>query len=132
MGFLAVIIAAVVGFVIGAVYYGLLSKPWMEASGVAVGEDGKPLNSSNPMPYVVSFVGMILVAGMMRHTFALSGIDDMGKGLVSGFGIGAFFIAPWIFLNVGYSDRPWKLAMIDAGYAILAATAMGGVLTAFA
>jgi len=33
---------------------------------------------------------------MMRHVFELSDIETMGKGLVSGFGIGLFLAAPWI------------------------------------
>lgn len=131
MGFLSVIIAAVAAFAIGAGYYMALSKPWMEASGVPVGDDGQPVNSSSPVPYIVSFVMILLVAGMMRHTFALSGIEGVGKGLVSGLGIGAFFIAPWIFINTGYSDRPWKLAVIDSGYAILSGGVIGIVLTLF-
>jgi hypothetical protein len=128
MGLLSVLVAAVVAFVFGAVYYMVLSRPWMEAAGLAVGPDGKPANSSNPLPYIVSFVCIILVAGMMRHTFALSGIDTVGKGIVSGLGIGLFFITPWIFINTGYSDRPWTLAVIDGGYATAAATIIGLVL----
>lgn len=131
MGILSVIIAAVAAFAAGAAYYMILSKPWMEASGVPVGEDGQPVNSSNPVPYIVSFLMIMLVAGMMRHTFALSGIDTVGKGLISGLGVGAFFIAPWIFINTGYSDRPWKLAVIDSGYAILSGGIIGTVLTLF-
>ena len=129
MGLLSVIVAAVAAFAFGAVYYMVLSKPWMEAAGIKVGEDGKPANSSNPTPYIVSFICIILVAGMMRHTFALSGIDTVGKGIQSGLGIGLFFITPWIFINTGYSDRPWKLAVIDGGYATAAATIIGLVLT---
>ena len=30
--------------------------PWMAASGVARGADGKPLNASNPRPYILSAV----------------------------------------------------------------------------
>ena len=129
MGLLSVLVAAVAAFVLGAVYYMVLSKPWMEAAGIAVGEDGKPTNSGNPTPYIVSFICIILVAGMMRHTFALSGIDTVGKGLLSGLGVGLFFITPWIFINTGYSDRPWKLAVIDGGYATAAAAIIGLVLT---
>ncbi len=77
----------------------------------------------------MSFVCILLVAGMMRHTFALSGIDTLGKGIQSGLGVGLFFISPWIFINTGYSNRPWKLAVIDAGYATAAATIIGAVLT---
>ena len=129
MGLLSVIVAAVAAFAFGAVYYMVLSKPWMEAAGIKVGDDGKPANSSSPTPYIVSFICIILVAGMMRHTFALSGIDTVGKGIQSGLGIGLFFITPWIFINTGYSDRPWKLAVIDGGYATAAATIIGLVLT---
>ena len=129
MGFLSVIVAAIAAFAFGAVYYMVLSKPWMAAAGIKVGTDGKPENSSDPTPYIVSFICIILVAGMMRHSFALSGIDSVAKGLQSGLGIGLFFITPWIFINTGYSNRPWKLAVIDGGYATAAATIIGIVLT---
>ncbi|VAV97561.1 hypothetical protein MNBD_ALPHA07-2091 [hydrothermal vent metagenome] len=36
----------------------------------------------------------LLVAGMMRHMFALGGIDSLAKGFVSGFGIGLFLATP--------------------------------------
>jgi len=130
MSYLAVLLAAVAAFAVGAAYYMILSKPWMAAAQIEVDENGKPVNDG-PVPYIVSFIMILLVAGMMRHTFALSGIDTASKGLISGLGIGAFFIAPWIFINTGYSNRPWKLAVIDSGYAILAAGAIGLVLTLF-
>ena len=129
MGLISVIVAAIAAFAFGAAYYMVLSKPWMAAAGIEVGEDGNPVNSGSPTRYIVSFICIILVAGMMRHTFALSGIDTFGKGLQSGLGVGLFFIAPWIFINTGYSDRPWKLAVIDGGYATAAAMIIGGILT---
>lgn len=129
MGLLAVIVAAVAAFAIGAGYYMALAKPWMAAAGIEVGADGKPANAASPLPYIVSFICIILVAGMMRHTFALSGIDTVAKGFQSGVGVGLFFIAPWIFINTGYANRPWKLAVIDSGYAVLAAAVIGAVLT---
>jgi len=130
MGLLAIIVAAVAAFALGAVYYMVLSKPWMEASGIAVGSDGKPVNAPSPVPYIVSFICILLVAGMMRHSFALSGINTVTNGFHAGLGIGLFFITPWIFINTGYSNRPWKLAVIDGGYATSAAALIGIVLTA--
>ncbi|WP_106746588.1 DUF1761 domain-containing protein [Yoonia maritima] len=131
MGLLSVIIAAAAAFVFGAGYYMVLSKPWIEAAGIKTDPDGNPVNSSNPTPYIVSFICIILVAGMMRHVFTLSDINTIGKGIQSGLGVGLFFITPWIFINTGYSDRPWKLAVIDGGYATAAATIIGLVLTLF-
>jgi len=126
-----VLVAAAAGFAFGAFWYGILSAAWMDASGVAVGADGKPANSSDPKPYIFGFIAMILVAGMMRHTFMLSGIDTVGKGLISGFGIGLFMAAPWLMICYGFAGRPMKLLMIDGGYAAIGSAVIGVVLTLF-
>lgn len=130
MGFLAVIIAAAAGFAFGAGWYILLQKPWTEAANIEVDENGRPVDD-NPLPYIMAAVAMLLVAGMMRHTFALSGIDTFGKGLVSGLGIGLFFISPWIMINNGYGGRPFKLTLIDGGYATFGCAVVGAVLGIF-
>lgn len=94
MEFINVLAAAAAGFGVGAIWYGVLSKPWIKLSGVEVGADGKPANNTNPTPYIMGFLAMILVAWMMRHVFELSDITTISKGLVSGFGIGLFLAAP--------------------------------------
>lgn len=131
MEFLSVIVAAVASYAFGAVWYMVLSKPWMEASGVAVGEDGRPANASNPVPYIVAFIATLLVAGMMRHIFNLSGIDTVDKGLMSGVGIGLFLATPWLMTCYGFAGRPARLLFIDGGYTTIGCTLMGVVLTLF-
>ncbi|MCL4675399.1 MAG: DUF1761 family protein [Pararhodobacter sp.] len=130
MAILAVLITAIAGFAIGAVWYGVLSKPWIKAAGIAVGADGKPKGGS-PLLMFYGFLCVLVVAGMMRHVFAMSEITTPGLGVVSGFGIGAFFITPWITLNALFGMKPKELPMIDGGYATLACAVMGGVLTVF-
>lgn len=131
MEILSVIVAAIASYAAGAVWYMSLAKPWMAASGVAVGEDGQPENRSDPKPYIVSFVCSIIVAGMMRHVFALAGIDELAKGLTAGLGIGLFMAAPWIATNYTFAGRPRSLILIDGGYATIGCTVMGAVLTLF-
>ena len=128
MGFLSVLIAAAGGWIIGAIWYMLLSKPWVEASGIEVDENGRPKNSS-PLPFILSAIAMILVAGMMRHMFSMAGIADATKGITSGIGVGLFFISPWIMINNAYGDRPFKLTLIDSGYAVIGCGLMGLLLT---
>lgn len=130
MGIFAVLVAAIAGFVFGAVWYMTLAKPWVAAANIAVDADGKPVNNS-PLTFVLAGVAMLLVAGMMRHTFALSGIDTLAKGLMSGLGIGLFFISPWIMINNAYGDRPFRLTLIDGGYATFGCAIMGLVLMLF-
>ncbi len=80
------------------------------------------------MPFVLSAIAMILVAGMMRHIFAQAGITDIGKGLVNGGAIGLLFIAPWTMINNAYGMRPFRLTLIDGGYAIIGCAIIGTIL----
>ncbi len=131
MEFVNVIVATVVAFAAGAVWYMKLADQWMDAASIKKGPDGKPEGGENPMLYGFSFLMQLIVAGMMRHVFNLSGIDTFGAGLVAGLGIGLFFIAPWIAINNAYCGRPVKLTMIDGGYATLACAIIGVILVLF-
>ena len=130
MGILSVLVAAIGGFAFGAAWYMTLSKQWVEVVGIETDENGRPVNEG-PLPYILSFIAMIVVAGMMRHTFAMAGIDGFGKGLISGLGVGLFFIAPWIMINNAYGNRPFKLTVIDSGYAAFGCGVMGAILGLF-
>ncbi|MDE0521166.1 MAG: DUF1761 domain-containing protein [Boseongicola sp.] len=127
MEFISVIAAAVAGFAFGAAWYMALSKQWVAASGIEVDESGQPANQSKT-PFILAGVAMLLVAGMMRHTFVMSGIDTLATGLVGGLGVGLFFISPWIMINNAYGDRPFNLTLIDGGYATFGCGVIGAVL----
>jgi hypothetical protein len=55
-------------------------------------------------------------------------LEGPAKGMTSGLGIGLFFIAPWIMMNNGYTARPFRLTLIDGGYAALGCAVIGLVL----
>ncbi len=131
MQFLAVIVATVAAYAFGAVWYIYMSKPWIKAAGIPVDASGKPQGNGNPLPFVVGFVCILLVAGMMRHMFATAGLDTPIEGLMGGFGIGAFLITPWVVMNYTYAARPFALAMIDGVYSIVGCTIIGIVLSLF-
>jgi len=130
MGLISVLVAALTGYAFGAAWYMTLSKPWVEAAGIDCDETGKPRNR-NATPFILSAVAMIVVSGMMRHVFVMSGIETFSSGLVSGLGIGLFFISPWIMINNAYGDRPFRLTLIDGGYATFGCAIIGAVLTLF-
>lgn len=128
MSWISVIVAAVASYGFGAVWYMTLARPWMAAAGVAADASGKPVNDAGPIPYVIAFVCALLVAGMMRHVFALSGIDGAGAGLVAGLGLGLFIALPWIATNYAFAGRPAMLTLIDGGYATIGSAIMGVIL----
>lgn len=131
MEFLSVIAAAAASFAVGAVWYMTLAEPWMQAAAIPRDADGQPEGGQDPKIFALTFVMQLLVAGMMRHIFTLSGIDSIGAGAVAGLGVGLFFISPWIVINNAYGMRPLRLSIIDGGYATLGCAVMGAVLTLF-
>lgn len=126
-----ILVAAAAGWVFGAVWYMTLSKPWLAASGIECDENGKPKGGGSPLPFILSAICMIVVAGMMRHMLGMAGIVSAGKSMLVGFGVGAFFIAPWVMINNAYGMRPFKLTLIDGGYAVFGCAIIGLVLGLF-
>lgn len=126
-----VLAAAAGSWVFGAVWYMALSKPWMEAAGIECDENGRPKNGGSPLPFILSAICMLLVAGLMRHVMAMANLTTVIQGLMTGFGVGAFFIAPWTMINNAYSMRPFKLTVIDGGYAIIGCSIIGVILALF-
>jgi hypothetical protein len=137
MEFVNVIVAALAAFAFGAVWYMSMSKPWIAAAELQVDAQGRPTKgqghegSSSPMPFVVGLVAMVLVAGMMRHMLATSGVTGLGGGAIAGFGVGAFFIVPWVAMNYAFAMRKPALTAIDGVNIIVGCTIMGAVLNAF-
>lgn len=128
MEILSVLVAAIVTFAFGAIWYTTLSKPWMDAAGIALGADGRPANAADKTPFLIGIVGMLLAAGMMRHVFGMAGIDGFAKGLVAGLGTGAFTIMPWVAMNYAFGQRRAKLTLIDGGNVVIGSGIMGAVL----
>jgi Protein of unknown function (DUF1761) len=131
MEILNVIAAAIGAFAFSAVWYMTMSKQWIAASGIAVDAKGKPMGSGSAVPMVIGLIAMILVAGMMRHVFQISGIVTLGGGLVAGFGVGAFFITPWVTMNYAFGMRKSSLTVIDGVNAIVGCSIMGLILSLF-
>jgi hypothetical protein len=131
MEYLAVLAAAVGCFAVGAVWYITLGTVWARAAGFEFDENGRPKGTGSAAPFAVGFLAAILLSGMMRHVFAMSGIDGLDKGLIAGLGVGLFMIAPWTWMNYAYAARPRNLVLIDCGYAILGPAVAGAILGLF-
>ena len=131
MEYLNVLAAAVASYVLGAIWYMVLSKPWMAAAGIKADAQGRPESGMGPITYLLAFLAALMVAGMMRHMFAMAGITGLYKGLISGLGIGFFIASPWIMINNAFGGRGFKLTLIDGGYATFGCGLIGLVLTLF-
>lgn len=136
MEFLNVVAAAIAAFAFGAVWYITMNKAWVAAGEVTLDEKGNPTRSDgsgggSPLPYIVGLIAMVVVAGMMRHMLATSGVTTVSGGAIAGLGVGAFFITPWVAMNYGFAMRKPTLTLIDGVNTVVGCTIMGAVLNAF-
>ncbi len=124
MEVVSVIAAAIAAFAFGAVWYMTLSEKWMAATG----QTKESQKEAGATPFIISFIALLVVAGMMRHIFALAGIDGLSKGAVAGFGLGLFIATPWVVTNYAYARRSRSLMILDGGYATIGCAVIGAVL----
>lgn len=124
----AVLVAAVGYFALGAVWYMVLSKPWMAAVGFTRADVER---GSNPAIFAVTFVceavAVFALAVLLGNT-TLSGLAG-GATLGAWIGIGIWFAL--MSVTFIYENRKPALFLIDGGYHVLALTAAGAILGAW-
>ncbi len=129
MNWLSIFLAALSGFLVGGMWYGLLmGKHWMTALGLT---EETMKNTAMLKIYGTTFLLSILSATALAHMFArLDGPSFRGVMMIS-VGIALGFIIPAIGTNYLFSRKKIGLFLIDSGYWILFYAAMGLVMAYF-
>ena len=126
VNWLAVLLGALAGFIVGGIWYGpLMGKRWMGAVGLS--ED--QLKSGNmAVIYGMTFVFSLIASWTLAHTFATYGRDlSFEVKVLTALGVALGFIVPAIGTNYLFSHESRTLFFIDAGYWLLFYAAMGAV-----
>jgi hypothetical protein len=124
---LAVWIAAIVFFVLGALWYSVLATQWLAAIGKTVEQIARE-HGGSPLPYVVGFVAILvmcytlawLIERLQQMTFA----GGMALGAMVGLGL----IAANLALNYGFEARSATLWIINAVYAVVGLSVSGAII----
>lgn len=123
MNYLAILVAAIVAFVIGAVYYSALSKQWMKAARI---------DASGPKPAMVgllvnSFIMELILAFVTAGVIGHLGFDQVTptNGVISGLFIWAGFIFTTMSINQRYQGFGWDLTLIDGLHWLLVMIGIG-------
>ena len=120
---LAIIIAALSGFMVGGVWYGpLFGKMWQREAGITEAEMGS-VNSVKL--FGLTFLFSLLSAIMLGHLFNRTGVSQTHVIMMMSIGIAIGFIIPAIGTNYLFGRKSGKLFAIDAGYWIMFYAAMG-------
>ncbi len=129
INWLAVIIAALVSFVIGWLWYGpLFGKKWMELNGFTK-ENIQEGGLSMPVILIVNYVATALAA--LALAMFIGAEANAGFGIFAGVMIAIFWIGTSRLNDVLYEKKPMGLFWINVGYYLVIYAIMGAVLGAW-
>jgi hypothetical protein len=128
LNLLGIVVAALASFVTGLVWYGLL---FGRAKQAAVGPGGLMARSRPWRTIGITLALALISAFMLGHMFARIGPATLGAKpwlyfMMSG-GLALAFVIPALWTSYLHQKIATAVAMIDAGYWLVAYLAMGAV-----
>ncbi|MDO8875843.1 MAG: DUF1761 domain-containing protein [Pseudolabrys sp.] len=135
VNYLGTAIAAAAAWMFGAAYYGLLGRAWIAAQGrtkesLAIENAGKSA-AAKAAPFLLSFVGELLMAFVMYGILTHLGMFNLRAGMISGAFCWVGFVLPTVAINNAYSGRRVMLTVIDAGHWLGVLVIIGGIVGAW-
>ena len=126
ISWLAVIVAAVVKFLIGWGWYSQMAfgKQWQQLS-----KTTPEMLQAGMMPALVAeAIGDLIMAYILARFVAHYGDFGLGGGLLIGFMAWLGFVAPVMANQIFYERKPQELVAINLGYMLVSLLVMGAIL----
>jgi hypothetical protein len=127
--YLAVFVAALAYWLLGALWYGVLfNKPWMALENMTI---ERAQSVSPVVPYIVSFLLELLIAFSVAQLCIWRNANTAGRGASVGVLIWIGFLGPITFMNYMFEMRPKTLFAINEFYPLAGLVLMGAILGAW-
>jgi hypothetical protein len=125
VNWIAILAAAVAGWLFGALWYGLLSKPWM----AAVGRTEAEIKAQSPvLPMVIGFVATLIMAFVLQGVIHHVGNPSIRAGIISGVLCWLGFVVTTMATNHAFGGKGVMLTVIDGGHYLGVLVIMGAIL----
>jgi hypothetical protein len=134
VNYLSILLAAVAGWLLGAVWYTVLSKPWQHAAGITAGKMKEAQKTpAFYVPFVVAFLAQLVMAWILAGLIAHLGPGQftIKNGIISGAFVWLGFVITTMAVNNGFAGRSWRLLLIDGGHWLAVLLLIGAILGAF-
>jgi hypothetical protein len=128
--FIVILLAALAGWIFGAVWYMALGKVWQQALGRNPDEckDQKmPM-----MPMVLALLAAVVMSAVLYQLLINLGVMGVQHGMVAGLTIGVGFLLTSTLVNNLFQGRSLLLTAIDGGHWVLAVVVEAAVIMALA
>lgn len=124
VNYLAVLVAAFVPIVLGALWYSplLFADRWMRA----VGRTREELGDA-ALGYLLSAVGALVTSYALARIVRWAEVDDIWNGALVGGLVWVGFVATVLAVTTYFGGKPRALWLIDAGYQLVALVLMGAI-----
>jgi len=124
---LGVLVAAVLPFVLGVLWYGpLFGRVWMRAAGVSQAR----LDEAN-MARVFALAFLLLLVQAVLLSLLMGDGAGLQDGILTGLMVGVGWVATAMGVFHLFELRPTAHLLVNAGYAVLSFMLMGAVLGAW-
>jgi hypothetical protein len=133
VNYIAVLIAAVAGWIAGAVWYMALAKPWMAAVGLTKEQiDASRQRPGAWVPFVLAFVACAVMAAILAGLIGHLGPGKvtLRNGVISGLFCWLGFVITTMLVNHSFAMRPRMLLVIDSGHWLVVLVLMGAIIGA--
>jgi hypothetical protein len=123
LNWIAILVAAIVPMVLGALWYGsLFSEPWLRA----VGRTREELPGAQ-LGYVISAISAFVMSYALARVVRWADVDDLWNGALVGILAWLGFVATVLAGTTYYGGRPRALFFINAGYWLVAMAIVGAI-----
>jgi hypothetical protein len=136
VNYLAVLIAAILAWLLGGVWYHVLAAQWLAAHGksreaFAAEMQARRGTPAFYFPFVLAFVALLVMAWVLAGTMAHVGPITIRNGIVSAIFVWFGFVLTTIAVNYAFARNKPMLTVIDAGHWLAVLVLMGLVLGVF-
>src|SRR3989338_6056062 len=110
INYLAVLVSAVAGFVIGALWYSVLfGKVWMRLSGMDKKKIEKERKKGMAKSYAAGFAVLVVMAFVLAHFVDMAEATTVLEGAQAGFWAWLGFVATVMLNKVLWEGKPFNL-----------------------
>lgn len=131
INYLAVIIATLAGFGLGAVWYMVLGKAWMGAMGKTEAELTPATGAAKAMPFIIALVALFVMAWMLAGLMGHLNQVTVRGGVMTGFFVWLGFVITTMGVNHAFGGAKPMLTLIDGGHWLAVLLIQGAVIGAF-
>ena len=123
INYLAIVAAAIAGFMVGGVWYTVLGNAWAAALGKTKG-DFKP----EAKPFIIGIICLLIMAYVLSGLIGHLGEVTLARGMISGLFVWGGFVMTSLVMNHGFQKAKLSLTLIDGGHWLVVLVVMGAII----